>query len=84
MDEAKRLFEEHLSELDAVVMDASLTGGEPDTLELTRWMRERFEGPVVACSSNPPFREEQMQAGCNFESPKEEVHVLLKKLFGKR
>ena len=81
LDEARERFFEHRESLAAIALDACLHGDEPDTLPLLAEMRASdFQGPIIACSSSPDYRQELMKAGCDFESSKEKLPKLLKKL----
>jgi len=56
----------------AVLMDACLSGEKPDTLDLTRKMREAYGNLIIiAMSRDTSFRRQQLQAGCSHESSKE-------------
>jgi hypothetical protein len=58
-------------------MDACLAGEKPDTLDLTRKMRETYDGIIIAMSRDTSFRRQQLQAGCSHESSKENAAAYL-------
>lgn len=81
LEEAERLFGEN-PDLDAILMDACLQSDEPNTIDLTRRIRQSFSGPMIACSGSPFFLEELMQAGCSHRSTKDDAAKLLLQLLG--
>lgn len=68
---------ENLGSLAAVLMDACLRGDEPDTLDLTREMRETYDGIIIAMSRDPAYRQRQLHAGCSHETSKENAAAYL-------
>ena len=60
---AEELFENN--DVDAIVMDACVPGREPNTIDLTKKIRNRFSGPILGTSSNPNFQDLQKLAGCS-------------------
>ena len=77
--EAEYRFET-LKPLTAVLMDACLSGDDPDTLDLIRKMRETYGGIIIAMSRAPEYRRMQIDAGCSHESEKESAATCLLKL----
>lgn len=65
--EAEQKFAADRSNFSAIVMDACLEKRTPDTLALTRKIRETFKGPMVASSASPEYQKELMKAGCDHE-----------------
>ncbi len=70
---------QNLESVSAVLMDACLSGEKPDTLELTRELRETYayDGIIIAMSRDSSFRGLQLQAGCSHESTKEDAAAYL-------
>lgn len=66
---AEKAFCKHDGQFAAVIMDACLDSSHPNTLTLTRKLREEYgyEGPIVAASGSHSFREKQMQNGCDVD-----------------
>ena len=66
---------QNLESVCGVLMDACLSGEKPDTLELTRKIRETYayNGIIIAMSRDSSFRRLQLQAGCSHESTKEDA-----------
>lgn len=62
--EARGLFEAHPF-IDLIALDACVPGAIPNTLELARFFRQSFSGPMIAISSEPDYRQLLMQAGCD-------------------
>jgi len=74
VSEAEFRFQ-NLESVSGVLMDACLSGEKPDTLELTRKIREThgYDGIIIAMSRDSSFRRFQLQAGCSHESTKEDA-----------
>jgi len=70
---AQKQFRKHASDLAAIAMDACVPGDSPNTLWLVREMRQTFNGPMIAISGSPLYREQLMDAGCNYQSPKDDL-----------
>lgn len=81
ISEAKEQFAAH-SDIAAIVVDACVPGNEPNTAPLVRKFRETFSGPMIAVSSKGEFRRQLMEAGCNYESLKEDLHNKLFEVLG--
>lgn len=69
VEETTRLFDEN-PDVAAIGMDACLESDRPDTLELTRDIRARYAGPIIAISGDPEFRRLQRSAGCSHDGDK--------------
>ncbi|MEX2013966.1 MAG: response regulator [Parcubacteria group bacterium] len=85
--EGERLFRETPG-IVLIVMDACVdNGGErPDSMPLTRRIRETFAGPMIAASRSHKYRRMLLHAGCNYEVSEEgdkaDVPHLVMKLLG--
>ena len=79
IEEAERLFRAN-GPFDVIVMDACVPGDEPTTPPLVWMMRETYNGPIIACSSFSPYRDQLMQVGCNFSAMKEDVGGIVRRL----
>lgn len=72
IQEAKEHFACH-PDVDLIVMDACLVGLKPNTLPLVKEMRKTFTGPMIAASASPEYRQQLVEAGCDYEAPKGDV-----------
>jgi len=84
VQDARRLFAEHIRELSAILVSVRMPeekGEEPTDLsteDLVRYMRQGFRGPIVAVSDvRPELRLALLDAGCNFASTKSRMHHAL-------
>ncbi len=57
----------------AIVMDACVPGHDPNTGPLVKRLRALFAGPIIATSSVLSYRQQLVQAGCDFECGKDSV-----------
>jgi CheY-like chemotaxis protein len=64
VEEARRLFAEHGETLSFILMDTNLVKGE-ETFELTREIRSKFSGPIIATSVSQENAEPMMECGCS-------------------
>ncbi len=84
VEEAKELFEENAENIAVVAVDGILAqGGLRNTLDFVQWLKPRFSGAIIAMSSNPEARVEQMEAGCthcNSGNDKRDIVIILKQL----
>lgn len=79
---AREEFARHASKIAAIAMDACVPGDSPNTLSLVRQFRETFNGPMVAISGSPSYREQLMDAGCDYQSPKDEMPTKILEVLG--
>lgn len=84
LKEAHDLFHDHRDEISVIAMDACVPGKKPNTLNLTRMIREDygFKGPMVAISGREDFRKELLKAGCNYECEKRDLHKKIAEILG--
>lgn len=59
-------------DLDAIVVDACVPGGVPNTTHLIQKFRETFHGPMIAISSSWAYLKQLLDAGCNHCCPEKE------------
>jgi len=57
--------------IDLIALDACVPGAKPNTLELAAHFRQSFTGPMIAISSEPDYRKQLLDAGCNHDCPKD-------------
>lgn len=69
-------------DIDAIVMDACVSGDSPTTPPLVRKLRETFTGPMIAISSLESYRWQLVQAGCDHESTKDSLPQKLLEVLG--
>lgn len=55
---------------DLIVMDCCCPGNQPNTMDLVRKIRQIFQGPIVANSSNPDYTKQLIAAGASHECEK--------------
>jgi CheY-like chemotaxis protein len=85
--EAKHLFDTN-PDIDLVAMDACVPYPDtpeneryrPNTQALVRYMRSKFEGPIVAVSGS--FNSLLTEVGCDHESSKEKFYEIALALLG--
>jgi CheY-like chemotaxis protein len=85
--QAKELFEANSSRLDVIVMDRSLGYGIDTDYFVVTIRKSGFNKPIVAFSSDPDTRKEQVELGCSHQLPKPmgiEDAIQLFSLFGKK
>ncbi|MBI4156033.1 MAG: response regulator [Candidatus Zambryskibacteria bacterium] len=81
VEEGERLFNEN-PDVDAIVMDACLSGEEPDTPPLVTKIRQTFNGPMIAASGSSTFRQCLKSYGCDYESKKHNVSDKVLEILG--
>ena len=69
IEEAEQLFSDN-SDIRLIAIDGCVPGICLNTLPLTRAIRQRFVGPMIAISSRSDYREKLMKAGCDYECEK--------------
>jgi len=69
IEEAEKLFSAN-PDIRLIAIDGCVPGICLNTLPLTRAIRQRFVGPMIAISSRSDYREELMKAGCDYECEK--------------
>lgn len=69
-------------DLAVILMDACVPGDNPNTMWLVRKMRETFKGPIIAISRVPEYRKKLIEAGCDYESEKDEAAQKVLELVG--
>lgn len=79
LEDGQRLFMEN-PDVALIVMDACLSGDEPDSISLVKKIRETFSGPMIAASAAAEYRKLLLRAGCSHESPKCDVPDLVCKI----
>ncbi len=71
--EARKLFSEN-EDSDLIVMDACVDNDEsPDTRELVSAIRRTFNGPMIASSGLPEYRDILVEWGCSHKASKDDV-----------
>ena len=75
LEEGQKLFDANRSDIDLIAVDACVPGDRPNSMELIRNIRKKFEGPIVAISSLSDYRELLMKAGCDYECKKTELFL---------
>jgi CheY-like chemotaxis protein len=73
IQDAEKLFQEHRSDLAAILMDAQVMASFPNTMDLIREFRRFYKGPMIAMSSLPKNITILMDAGCDYGVTKGEV-----------
>ena len=66
----------------AIVMDACVSGTEPNTMELVRQFRKKFSGPMIAASGESLYRKQLIKAGCDYQSEKLNLPIKLLEILG--
>jgi len=69
IEEAEKLFLAN-PDIRLIAIDGCVPGICLNTLPLTRAIRQRFVGPMIAISSRSDYREKLMKAGCDYECEK--------------
>ena len=79
IQEAFELFQQHWRTLSAIIMDGLL--GQLNTIELTRHIRKRFNGPVIANTNSEYHQKKLIAAGCqHFSRSKNKVEEIIRNL----
>jgi CheY-like chemotaxis protein len=80
--EGLRLFQVHMSYLDAIVLDGDLGGAESGWTLAELFREVGFRGPMIAASHSTEYQQKLLEAGCNHQVKwKHDVPDLLKLLF---
>ncbi|HLD06220.1 MAG TPA: hypothetical protein VJC16_01640 [Candidatus Nanoarchaeia archaeon] len=79
-EEAKRVFNARHKKLAAIAL-GTCAAVQPTTLHLVPLFRLKFNGPIIAVSTVPGYRQQLMQAGCSHEIDKVYLAQLLLHLF---
>jgi len=79
--EAEQTFRDN-PDISAIVMDACVPGNSPNTAVLVREFRETFNGPIIATSSEAPYRQLLIRAGCDYECKKDDVPAKICEVLG--
>ena len=80
--EAKKFFTENL-DIDLIIVDAQLSSeGIAETIELIKEFRKIFKGPMIAASTNLELNKRLVKSGCNYQTPKDDIINVLKKILG--
>jgi len=78
--EAKEFFMEN-SDINLIVMDAQLsTEGIAETVEIIKKFRKTFKGPMIAASTSLELNKRLVKAGCDYQTPKDDIIDTLKKI----
>jgi len=78
-EQAEKIFGELKNDIDIIVCDFSLGGGET-TLNFVKKIRGEFKGLMIANSSDPGSNERLVEAGCDVSTKKSEMLDLIKNL----
>lgn len=78
---AEKLFAGN-PDLAAILMDACVPGKCPTTLPLVEKIRETFQGPIIAISSDREYRQKLRMAGCSHSCDKHDAHLMLTEILG--
>ena len=81
VEKGEQLFNEN-PDVDVIVMDACVSGEEPDTLPLVTNIRQTFSGPMIAASGSYTFRQCLKSYGCDHESRKKDVPEKVLEILG--
>jgi len=66
---AREAFDKN-KEFDIIAIDACLTGDEVDTIDLIKYIRSSYTGPMIAISSMDNYNKILVDAGCNHQMEK--------------
>jgi len=77
--EAEELFSTN-PDVNLIVMDACVPGDRPNTFSLVRKIRQKYAGPIIACSSLREYRRLLIEAGCDQEASKLDLPIVIKKI----
>ena len=77
--EAKKIFNQS-KKITIIAVDACLKDNEPDTLELTAYIRSKYHGPIVAISSVEDYNKKLIKAGCSHQAMKDDAPSLIASL----
>lgn len=80
LKEAYEKFDQYKNELTHVYIDGCVPGNVLNTVPLIKYMREKFDGPIIAISSNPGYQKDMIAAGCCTEQEKTFVHHHIRSL----
>lgn len=64
--EARDQFAKH-PDVALIVMDGCLLTDFPNTIDLTKQIRQTFSGPMIAASRSSNINKQLREAGCNYE-----------------
>ncbi len=64
VEEAKELYAQNKTDMSIIVMDADLGKGNIETIELTKYLKKTFKGPMIANSSEKLYNNKLIEAGC--------------------
>jgi CheY-like chemotaxis protein len=77
--EAEELFSAN-PDVNLIVMDACVPGDRPNTISLVQKIRQKYAGPMIACSSLREYRHLLIEAGCDQEASKLDLPTVIKKI----
>ncbi|MFA6397769.1 MAG: hypothetical protein WDK96_02910 [Candidatus Paceibacterota bacterium] len=77
---AMDFFNNNYEKISLIGMDACLGGDNPNTMSMTRKMRSKFDGPIVATSSSGKYNSELLLAGASHFIMKDDAPEFIKKL----
>lgn len=88
LEEAKELFSENKDRINIVVLDGNVplrrkgsdSNGPGTTVDFAYSIRDHFNGPMIASSSDMACSRLLERAGCQYQAKKEEVPMLVIKL----
>jgi len=72
IEDGETLFEQN-KDVALIIMDACVPGNIPNTMALTQQIKQGFNGPMLATSSEAPFRKLLIKAGCTHECEKHKI-----------
>ena len=72
VEQAEKFFAAN-SDIDVIAIDACVPGVEPTTTPLVRELRRTFKGLMIAISGFRGYRQDLVEAGCDFGCVKEEL-----------
>ena len=86
IEQAQKLFDGN-QDIKLIVMDYSVPFREDDkycsnTIDLIKYIKVRFSGPIIASSSTEDCRKEQLATGCTHECGKVQVPKKIMELLG--
>lgn len=80
LKEARKAFDE--GEYDIIAVDGSLHSSTVNTLDLVRYIRVNFNGPMVAISTVADSNKQLVEAGCDHSCLKSGFAIYARKEFG--
>lgn len=81
IEEAEERFAAN-PDIAAIAVDACVPGKKPTTLPLVRKIRGTFGGPMIAISGEEGYRKNLMDAGCDYQCVKKDLHKVLVEVLG--